>query len=225
MATEQSTVTVPAPPVFKVPEATAAFAEKLTTADRVAFQQARVALTQAIETYHAAIQQANEERSKPERDFEAAKAAYKEATEKLTPLSEDAESKRSAVTNAAAAVAAPALANIDKRDTIKDTLAALQKAVDDFKASATAAVTQLQAVAAASDALRKLSETKDGGFNASDPKQSESSKILARSLYELAVAKAQLPVDAAFAAYTLKVAELEGNVARIAAGPAMKSVG
>jgi hypothetical protein len=184
----------------------------LSPENRVAYRQAKLARAQAEAVYEEAKRAAEDEAGKPGREFNKAKQAYHAAKTKLTEKVGQAQEKLMTLSELAKGSNAKVLVEPKRPDEAADQLAKLQLALDDYKACAAAVAAQVQAVEEAKLALRKVSDPEK--FDADDPKPNKTAERLAQEQKELALAQAQIPLDAALDAYELKKAELEGSKPR-----------
>lgn len=185
-------------------------AAALSAENRVAFRQATLALVQAEAAFKEAVRAAEEERRKPAIAFEAAKQAYDSAMEKLTDDSvRSAEEILTLLRQEAGDTKAADL--IDRGpDEAKRQIARLQDTLDKYKAGVAAVAAQMQSVDEAKLALRKLSEPEEP-FDPEKPVMNRMAERIADEQYQLAIAEAQIPRDAAKGAFELKTAQLTGT--------------
>ena len=171
---------------------------RLAPEARVAYRQAKLTYAQAYAAFDAGVAAAEEAAAKPENDFEAAKNAYLAADKTRTDMKAAAGEKLKAI--------GKLVAELEKTD---DPLAAkqLQAAVDEYKAAVAAVATQQGVVDSAVAALRKLSDPTNP-FDPNTAKANKAALSLANDQKELDVAKARIPLEAAYDTFTLKQAEL-----------------
>lgn len=189
----------------------------LSPENRVAYRQAKLALVQAEAAYEEATRAAEVEQRKPERAFEAAKDAYDAAVKKLKGDHGAVDRARGILhrlLHDAGQMEAEDLVKPDRPDEGKRQVAVLQGIIDEYKASVTAVAAQMQVVDDAALALQKLSEPQKGKFDPDKPEFNKMAKRIAAEQNELAIAQAQIPLDAATDAFELKLAELKGSQPR-----------
>jgi hypothetical protein len=185
----------------------------LSPPDKVTYRQAKLALAQADAAFQEAMRAAEVEAGRPQRDFEKARDAYRAALARLDGadgLVAEAQKKLESLKKLAGELKASDLADPGIADAATRHVAELQGAVDAYKASAAAVTAQMQAVREASIGLQKVSDPKD--FDPDDPRPSEAAINLATEQLKLTLAQAQIPLDAAWDAFHLKKAELEGHL-------------
>jgi uncharacterized protein with von Willebrand factor type A (vWA) domain len=188
----------------------------LSPENRVAFRQANLARVQAEAAYKEAKHAAEDEERKPERAFNAAKAAYDAAEAQLTG-SDGAVKRAGALLLRLRQEAGETVDLVDpeRPNAGKEQIAKLQATLDEYKASVLAVAAQMQAVDAAALALQKLSEPQRGKkFDPTNPELNKMAELIAKEQKELALAQAQIPLDAARDAFALKQAELAGSQPR-----------
>lgn len=186
----------------------------LSPENRVAFRQAKLALVQAEAAYEDAKLAAKVERGKPLRSFDAAKDAYRAAVKKRDEAVDDAQVTLTSLHREAGQRKAENLIKPDLPDEGKKQVADLQGILDKYKASVAAVAVQMQLVDEASLALQKLSKPQGVEFNPKEPDPNPTTQLIADEQYNLAVAQAQIPFDAAMDAFALKEAELKGSKPR-----------
>jgi len=206
------------PPV--VPDDDAVY-DKLTPENKVAYRQAKLALEQAVAAYHDARRAAEQEAGKPQRDFNAARDAYRDAVKQLKGDAGDgglvgqAQARLTKLSNLAESLNAKDLIDPTRPDEPKTQVTKLQDALDAYKACIAEIAKQQQAVEDAKIALQKVSEPKPGKFDPEDADASKAAIRLANEQKMLTLAQAEIPVDAAFDAYDRKLSELKGTGSRV----------
>lgn len=185
---------------------------------KLAFRQANLARLQAEAAYEEAERAAEDERRKPERAFQAAKEAYLVAVDRLTGDGGAVGAARDLLDRLqreAGEMKEKVTADRNWPEEGKQQVAVLQATLDEFKASVAAVANQIQSVDEASLALRKLSDPQDGPeFNPGDAILNKMADLIAKEQKQLSLAQAQIPLDAAWDAFELKMAELEGSQSR-----------
>jgi chromosome segregation ATPase len=200
-----------------VPEDDAIYGE-LSPENKVAYRQSKLALELAAAAYQEARRALEEDARKPERDFAKAKEAYEQARDRLSGkdgLLTAAEERLQDLAKLAGKLNPRDLILRDRPGEAREQIAKLQEALDAYKACTAAVAAQQQAVEDSKVALQKVSEPQGRGFEAEAAKPSETAKRLASEQRKLALAQAQIPLDAAFDAYERKLAELKGSGPRV----------
>lgn len=186
----------------------------LSPENRVAFRQANLARVQAEAALEEAKRAAEIERGKPLRCYGAAKKAYDAAVDKRDGAVEDAQGVLNSLLHEAGNKKADSLIKLDRPDEGKKQVADLQGLLDKYKAKVANVAVQMQLVDEASLALQKLSKPQGVEFNPMKAEPDPTAQLIADEQYNLAIAQAQIPFDAAMDAFDLKEAELRGSKPR-----------
>lgn len=187
----------------------------LSPENRVAFRQAKLALVQAEAAFADSKRAAEDEKRKPANAFAAANDAYHAAAQKLKDDAvKQAQKVLTRLHQEAEQMKATHLDDRSRPDEGKTQVAKLQGTLDEYKARVAAIAAQMQLVDDAALALQKLSEPQEGKFNPGEARLNKMAKRIADEQNELAIAQAQIPLDAAMDAFDLKRAELEGSQPR-----------
>lgn len=187
----------------------------LSPENKLAFRQAKLARVQAEAAYEEAERAAEEEQLKPERAFIAAKEAHLAAVAGLTGDDGAVASARDLLERLQREAGQIKDKDLARPDEGKRHVAILQATLDDYKASVTAIANQVQSVEEALLALRKLSDPQKGPeFKPDEASLNKMAKLIAEEQKQLALAQAQIPLDAARDAFELKMAELAGSQSR-----------
>ncbi|HEY0027181.1 MAG TPA: hypothetical protein VGC35_04870 [Allosphingosinicella sp.] len=184
--------------------------EYLSPENRVAYRQAKLALVQAEVAYAEATRAAEVERSKPQLAFEAAKNSYRAAGELKNGEVARAKGILTRLRDKAGDLHAKDLDDPKKPEEGSRQIAKLQGILDEYKAAVAAVAVQMQLVDDARMALLKLSDPSKPGETVLNPM----AQRIADEQMKLAIAQAQIPLDAATDAFELKRSELEGSKPR-----------
>jgi hypothetical protein len=182
--------------------------KKLSPADQVAYRKARLAWGQAKATYEAARATAQVGADKPTNDFNAARDAYDAVLVQVGDAKKAAGAAKGDITTA--------LGNVDpaKSDdpvaSVKQ-LADLQAAVDAYKAAVQAVSKKVGDLAAAQAALAKLADPQPV-FDRDKIKVNSNAVALANDQYQLDVATAEIPRNAAEDVYQEATATLQSHL-------------
>jgi hypothetical protein len=182
---------------------------KLTPEDKVAYRQARLTYATAFNSFTSAKADADRAMAKPQQDFDQAKAAFDTATNAKKAAVATANTALKSLTDAAGALDP---GKINTSDDAKGQIAQLQAGVDGFQTAANAVAARQADIDAALAALIAKSDPQPGAFDPSKAKPSSAALEIAQDQHDLDVAKARIPLEAAWDQFQIKLTELKGHI-------------